>query len=214
MLFAASSADYRQTVEGRIAKLLGETRQLRLDLVKSSPPDFNMLSISGLVSDERQHSAIFAWLLDEAGSHGQGTLFLTAFAKLCGLSFLSEPTGYTVRSEFAGAEAIADIVVFLAGDFVIYVENKILAPLGQDQLGREERDLHRFSKSLRVPEHREIAVFLTLDGKPVAGVSSDVWRSLSHHNLGEMIRSLPPERLPAKLKLFLSDWLSLLQTLK
>ncbi len=212
-LFESNAADTTQAAFERMANLLEAVRCLRVEQAKSCPPSFNLLSMAGLSADERQHSSILAWLLDETESHGNGSMFLQGFAKLCGLNFESEPSGYMVRREFSGSEAIADVVVFRQGDFVIYIENKVRAPLGKDQLGRERRDLRRFAKSLQVPKDRVVAVFLTLNGNPAADGSSNGWHHCSYPMLGKMLHSFPETKVDGKLKLFVQDWLELLKNL-
>ena len=128
--------------------------------------DFNLFSLLGIQTDEVRHSALLAWLLDPESGHGQGTLFMRLFTELCSVDLPDTAFHrYTVRTEFAGEESIIDVMVSAHAEFIIYVENKVLAAEGPDQVDREFRDLRRLGAALSVPRRHQYAVFLTPDGR-------------------------------------------------
>jgi hypothetical protein len=203
----------REVATIRTRHLLEQMPQLTLDAVRRTPPKFNALECCGLYADERQHSAILGWLLKSVGSHGQGNAFLLRFAQLCRLNLAPNILDYVVRTEFAGFESIADIVVFRTGQFLIYIENKIFAAEGREQLDRQERDLWHWAEALQVPKDRCRAVFLTLgDRMPLTG-SSKIWTCVSYAQLAEGLCMLSQELADAKLAFFVRDWLSILTKL-
>jgi len=133
--------------------------------------DFNVFGLLGVRTDEVCHSGVLAWLLDAESGHGQGDVFMRAFADLCRLDIPSQALDrYLVRTEFVGAESIIDVMVFSRGEFLIYLENKVFASEGSHQVDREFRDMRRLGTALGVPEERQFAVFLTPDGRsPLSG---------------------------------------------
>jgi hypothetical protein len=169
--------------------------------------DFNLFSLFEVETDEVRHSRFLAWLLDAGSGHGQGNLFLQAFAEACRLNIPPDALGrYHVRTEFSGAEAIIDILVCKAEAFLIYLENKVLASEGYDQLNRELRDMRRLGRSLQVPRARQFAIFLTPDGR--APVSGDVmhWQSISYSQLARAFEKVLPAIASAKVRDVVKDW--------
>jgi hypothetical protein len=194
----------------RMEQFLTYYGQFRLDRARSSSPSFNAVEQSGLYANERQHSAILAWLLDEAGSHGQGSAFLRAFADLCKLPLESDLTDYTVRTEFPGFKSIADIVIFRKGDFLICIENKVFSGEGKEQLVRQESDMRRWAGALQIPESRCCHIFLTRHGG--APVTGDIkkWCPVSYARLAERLESAADQISDAKLRFFVQDWSAVL----
>jgi hypothetical protein len=205
---------HKETNLNRIRDFLNYWSQFQIDQVTSGPSRFNVVEQSGLYSDERQHSAILAWLLDARSSHSQGNAFLYRFAQMLGLQLKGDAGAYTVRPEFPGLESIADVVVFRKGDVLIYIENKTFADEGEEQLGRQERDMRRWSYGLGVPEARRFAVFLTPQGRVPTSGDAKAWRTLSYVELSDGLESVVDSITDAKLRCFVQDWLSLLKKLK
>ena len=170
--------------------------------------DFNLFSLFKVETDEVRHSRFLAWLLDAGAGHGQGDLFLQAFAEACRLKILPDALGrYQVRTEFSGAEAIIDILVCKAGAFLIYLENKVLASEGYDQLNRELRDMRRLGRSLQVPKARQFAIFLTPDGRdPVSGDAMH-WQAISYSQLARAFEKVLPAIADAKVCDVVQDWI-------
>lgn len=167
----------------------------------------NVLSLCRVGDDEVRHSSILAWLLNMSGSHGAGNRFFEAFLMVCQIDPQPFNLPYRVRTEYGRAEAIIDIVVYRRNSFVLYLEHKVSATEGTDQLNREHRDLHLFGNALKVPSGNRFAVFLTPDGRwPVSG-NRDDWRLLSHHNLANAFETVVNEMPEGKARWFVSDWL-------
>jgi hypothetical protein len=203
----------QKDILGRTRYLLEHLPQVHLDSVRSNPPNFNVLEQCGLYSDERQHSAILAWLLDAKESHAQGNKFFIHVAELCKLQVGEDVLDYTVRTEFPGFESIADIVIFRKGDFLIYIENKIFAAEGDKQLDRQERDLLRRSELLQIPKSRRCAVFLTPQGRPPITGNPKKWSSVSYSQVAKTLVQAAGQVSDAKLRFFVEDWLAVLAEL-
>src|SRR4051812_36234492 len=92
-------------------------------------PDFNVFDF--IAPDELRLSAILAWLLDPAGSHGQGALFLAEFLREIGLPWLDEDLALARVAVEAGTDVgrRIDVLVRLPGA-VLAIENK---PFAADQ---------------------------------------------------------------------------------
>ncbi len=70
-------------------------------------------------------------MLDTHAAHGQGDLFLRAFLAACRPPIeLALPERYHIQTEPAGLESIVDIVLYEAGVFLIYIENKTVSEAG------------------------------------------------------------------------------------
>lgn len=94
--------------------------------------------------DELTYSSILRWLLDERGSHGMGRQFA---ARLLGCLDIPLPAPrYTTALEVRGVESRVDILLD-SPRLVLGIENKVDSGEGEDQTGRELRDLHRVAGS-------------------------------------------------------------------
>jgi hypothetical protein len=170
--------------------------------------DFNLFSLFKIETDEVRHSRFLAWLLDARSGHGQGSMFLRAFVEACHLDIpLAALDRYRVQTEVSGIESIIDLSVTTRGAFVIYLENKILASEGLDQLNRELRDMRRVGRSLRVPRARQFAVFLTPEGRAPTSGDAAHWVSISYGQLARAFEKLLPEIENAKVRDVLQDWI-------
>ena len=170
--------------------------------------DFNVFALLGVDTDEIKHSSFLAWLLDARAGHGQGDIFLKAFARACGLPIvLAAPHRYRVRTEFSGSESIVDILVCRRGDFLVYLENKVFAPEGPDQVDREFRDMCRLASSLRVPEGRRFAIFLTPDGRRPLSGDPTRWKAVSYGQIAQQFAGILPDIRSDKLRLVVRDWI-------
>lgn len=177
-------------------------------LIIDRPTSFNSLSVLRVGSDEVVHSGVLAWLLDGVAGHGQGPLFLNLLAKALGLPIVLAATDrYVVRREFSGRESIIDVCVCRPGDFLIYLENKIWAGEGLEQVDRELRDLHRTAEANGVPERRRFAIFLTPGGRSSISGDPSPWLRLSYTRLVGAFRAAASGIDDAKLAAFVSDWL-------
>ncbi len=175
--------------------------------------DFNLFSLLGVQISEATHSSVFAWLLDAESGHGQGDLFMRAFIELCSLD-IPEPllARYSVRTECVGAESIIDVMVVRRGGFLIYVENKVYASEGLEQVDREFRDMRRLGASLKIPEQRQFAAFLTPRGRLPSSGDPTRWRPLSYGDLARAFAELLPRITAPKVKVLLQDWVDTIST--
>ena len=174
--------------------------------MESASKRFNLLDITGVGNDEVQHSSILAWLLTPEASHACGTVFLQLFLEVCGISIPKELLrGCHVRKEFIGNEAIIDILIYKAGRFLVYVENKTVSAEGVDQIGREYRDMLRVGTSVRVPPDKMYPIFLTPRGRPPKSGDPRPWHPISYGDLGKAFLGALPSLHGRKVFFLLED---------
>jgi len=102
---------------------------------------------------------------------------------------------------------VIDVCVCRRGVFVIYIENKIWAAEGPQQVDREWRDLQRTAAANGVPVDGRYPIFLTRDGRqPVSGEAS-AWLCLSYPQLAKAFRPALRQFSSTKLASFLEDWI-------
>jgi len=167
---------------------------------------FNVLGVLELTRNELRHSMLVAWLLDQDirgyGTHAQGNLgfrlFLEECPELSSKRWYAEKP-YTVRREVAGDESRVDIRIAAPGWFVVDIENKILSGEGEDQTGRESRDLHVVARALRVPESDIHAFFLTPDRRPAANHD---FKPISYELISGVLDRFAEEAKPPDVQLF------------
>jgi hypothetical protein len=195
-----------QQMETFLAEFEQQCHQIRHD-------QFNVFSLLNVSTDEVRHSAFLAWLLDARAEHGQGTLFLKVLVNSCRLPLTLVNKGrYRVLTEYAGDEAIVDILIYRPEEFLIYLENKIFAPEGSNQIDREFGDMRQAGKALDIPTNRQFAIFLTPDGrKPISG-NADHWRTLSYQKLAVDMAKVIPIITSPKLRFLITDWLDTVAT--
>ena len=175
--------------------------------------DFNVFDLLKVTTNEVCHSGVLAWLLDAESGHGQGDLFIQTFAELLRLNLPPRAFArYQVRTELARAESIIDVSVFQRGAFLIYLENKILAAEGIQQLEREFRDMRRLGATLHVPTDRQFAIFLTPDGRPPVSGSATRWRTVSYPEIAGAFQALLPAISSTRVKVILRDWIRTVST--
>ena len=162
-----SARHIREFCRGFDEMLLG-ARQLAQDALRterSSAPRSNLLLLLGMQLEEWVHTEILRDLLDPAGTHGQGTLFLEAFlANLLRRPDLlaavkANPEKVWIDSEIATHLGRPDLLIRVAPHFVAIVENKVRAKEGKDQLVRYRRFLDQQSES------KKLLIYLTPDGR-------------------------------------------------
>jgi len=182
---------------------------LLADLNGKRPAEFSILGILRREHDELTHSRLLAWLLDPRGNHKQGSLFVSAFAAMIGLDTVSLSRCRVCRERVC-VESIIDIMVWRESDFLIFIENKVWSPEGEEQLDREFRDLSQTGSALCVPEDRQLAVFLTPSGRmPISGEASN-WTCVSYGEIADRFRGLLPEITDVKVRIVLEDWLDVI----
>ncbi len=173
--------------------------------------DFSILSVLRVQNNELMHSRLLAWLLNPRGDHNQGALFMSALASLIGLETTFESLRRChVRTEVTGPEAIIDVVVWRAGDFVIFLENKVWSPEGEEQVDREFRDMGHAAWAMGVPVDRQFAVFLTPSGRrPISGEPSQ-WVCVSYGEVADSFRGVVPDITDGKVRMIVEDWLQVI----
>ncbi len=100
-----------------------------------------------------------------------------------------------------------DIVVCRVREFIIYIENKVWAVEGGDQLGREYRDMTWLAESFGIPDGRQFAVFLTPSGRSPTTAGSTRWRSLGYQELARDFAAVVRHMGDQKSRLLAEDWL-------
>lgn len=169
---------------------------------------FNLFRLLRVRYDEVRHSRILAWLLDAESGHGQGEVFMRAFADLCCLDVAAGALDrYSVRTEFVGKETIIDVMVCRRGEFLVYLENKVYAQEGPSQLAREFRDMRRRGAALGIPRERQFPIFLTPDGRPPLSGNPARWRSVSYRDMAVAFEDVLPNVTSDRVKIFLEDWI-------
>jgi len=150
--------------------------------------EINVWSESGLKQDEVRNTAVLAWWLDCNGSHGLGDLLLKAL--LAGLPISDTmPPASTINNDYrTKAESLPmgerenRIDIELSGaDFLIFIEVKINAGEGYQQLSRYQGLIKKKSESYGMC-HGGI-VYLTRcgdDKKNEQGCISLSWAQLAH----------------------------------
>jgi hypothetical protein len=197
----------------KMQAFLSSFRQAHGQLCEQGHLDFNVFSLLGIGTEEVKHSRFLAWLLDADADHGQGNLFFKAFIRRCGLSIPPSDLGpYRVQTEFPWAESRVDIMVYQAGKFLIYLENKILAPEGFAQVAREFQDMLSVGSILRIPQDRQFAIFLTPQGKSPTSGDSARWQAISYSDVCMEFAQLLTEITSSKVKFIVKDWLDTVST--
>jgi hypothetical protein len=150
-----TAADTKQSIDANQIFLRPESltdflQQLRpsIDAATRRGDFVNVWTIAGLQRDETRNARVLSWLLDCDGSHGQGKLiFESLLRRLTNIasattapivsplpSHIERP--YTTRTEiYPDSENRVDIELD-GPDFLAFVEVKIDAPEGQDQIKR------------------------------------------------------------------------------
>jgi len=124
-----------ETVEqllNEVAFKIGTLREARKRFSAQLAPDFNLFDY--LRTDEMGVSKVIADLLDPRGSHGQGEVFLQAFAKILEQEWIASANDWQVVTE-QQANGQRRIDVYLKSDIgVIGIENKPWAADQKNQL--------------------------------------------------------------------------------
>ena len=211
--FPAQLAATSEEVEklDRISRFLQHLRDELPKLGWVLPPDFNVFSLLRVEHDEVRHSRVLAWLLDVRETHRRGDLFLKVFLEACGkeenVDCLDQAK---VDTEYRVSEANIDVLVYVEGKFLVYIENKIGASEGERQLSREYGDMQKFADKHKVPpghEHRH-AVFLTPDRYSPKTDDPANWTMLSYSKLESAFREQLGSITDDKVRFVVKDWLS------
>lgn len=187
---------------------------------KSEAGRFNFFEMLRVTSDEKKHSRALSYLLDPAEDHGQGDLFLRAFPEK--LNERKRKTALPVPlpddlndtkvtpEYYLGEDGIADLVIFLSGEHIILIENKVKAKEGQGQIGRYKKWLKKRLKDRRTKDRRAFLVFLTPTGREPESPNDndkDVI-CLSYADLSNWLHLLPGvSQLPERLRIVLDQYI-------
>ncbi len=179
------------------------------NLRRSSVLQFNSHDILSRPKGELRQSNILAWLLNFRESHCEGDRFIKIFLKAAGIDTTElDLKSYRIRQEYVGLESIVDIVIYKRGNFIIYIENKILSGEGKNQVDREYNDLIRAAKSLWIDSKSMYAIFLTPDGKSPTNGNPKHWICLSYNTIFEILSKELESIKSQKLRYFLCDWMN------
>jgi hypothetical protein len=144
----------------RIGQLLDDVlvaRSTAFERERASGVPLDPFELFGRHHHELTHSATLRWLLDARGTHGFGDAFARAFLEGLGREL---PEGRsTTALEVRGQESVIDIVVEW-DSLIVGIENKVFSSEGEDQTGREWRDLNRLAGG-----RDAILVYLTPTGR-------------------------------------------------
>lgn len=146
----------------------------------------NVWKVAGIGSDELRNSKVLKWLLDWRGDHGQKNAILQQFLHLLPEPFKSlESNNYNTTAEccpLGQQESRVDIEID-ADNFLLFIEIKVNASEGQDQLVRY-RDIARAKANNRP----WLVVYLTKAGKlPLQYQSEDGFVALSWKQITSLL---------------------------
>src|SRR5205823_4202003 len=119
--------------------------------------------------------------IEHSGTHAQGSLGFQMFLRELGLDESYAQSNYWVSREVCGDESRVDIQIAAHHEFIVHIENKIYSKEGQDQTGRECRDLERSARELCVKPGQVHSFFLTLTGELAANEKFEPlpWRRIA-----------------------------------
>jgi hypothetical protein len=136
-----------------------------IDAAQKSGELVNIWTVAGLGRDELRNVSVLSWLFDRNGSHGQGSIFLRAFLAVlkaqlpASFTVICDQDPYLVSVEthpLADKSTRVDIEID-ACNFLIFIEAKIDAIEGIDQVPRLRNLVQQKAKSLR---RTPIVIFL------------------------------------------------------
>ena len=208
--FAAVKAGQREARYQRMVKFFEKFEKQRVISLTTGPVEFNLFEALRVADYEIRHSAFLAWLLDARSEHKQGTRFLRRLLDACGIDYdLGATVLPIVQTEYRERRAFIDVMVYVGGELLVYVENKVGAQEGDRQLRRERCDMRELGKRLRVPEDRQYAVFLTPQGRKPKKQESSRWIRLSYGELAESFAQVLPHIGSEKLRFVVEDWIAI-----
>jgi hypothetical protein len=166
-----------------------EAHRAAQDMVRDRfAPDFTPFQF--IDGRETQLSKILAWLLDSAGTHGQGSHFLGAF-----LRWLEPPWGdlgtteVRVETEFVIAAGRKIDILLQAQGWTLAVENK---PDAEDQPDQVDGYLAHLDRQ----GGPRALLYLSGDGSPPSERSISVAAQAARQSRGELLVKGYPELLP------------------
>jgi hypothetical protein len=178
---------------------------------------FNIFDALGVARTEIKHSNFFAWLLDPAESHGQGSLFLRAIlmdvlkrapASQRPLSPIDldgeDLRGVEIQREWRNIDIL---IRCEEPPFVIAIENKV-------DSGESKGQLQRYEDVVKAhwPQQRAMFVFLTKDGTEP---TDEDWVAYSYNDVRRVLsraRDANRETIGDDVLAFLDHYLRLVET--
>jgi hypothetical protein len=208
--FAALKAGQGKIRRKGMAEFLEQFEKQHFVSLTTGRVEFNLFEALRVADYEIRHSAFLAWLLDAGAEHKQGTAFLKRFLNACGIEHdLGATTLPVVQTEYRERRAFIDVMVYVRGELLVYIENKVGGQENKRQLISEFRDMRELGLKLRVPENRQYAVFLTPQGdKPKTNESSH-WHRLSYGKLADSFATVLPDSASEKLQFVVADWIAI-----
>jgi hypothetical protein len=190
---------------------------LRSERDRLIAPKFDMFTVLGVENKESAHSNFLAELLDPAGRHGQGSLFLVEFLRICEQAGSSIPPDLItieswsnkvrVRREATFFQGRCDMVIEAEGHLCVLIENKIDAP-------EEDTQLIRYRKWLndrREPAQRRLLVFLTKQGQSAKSIGDSEYVRLSYvRHVREFLERTIPAIRARNVRSIIEQYLKLL----
>ena len=139
---ASTLENVESTLSPRISELLSFTKTHQRHakaLARATGQHFNIFKILRIGHLEvKTHSPILGALLDPKGSHEQGATFLRLFLSKFGITegkFNAKSPATTMKLEYdCGEVGRIDIMLDDGVGSKIFIENKIYAPEGEDQI--------------------------------------------------------------------------------
>ncbi len=202
----------REKKQAQMSALLSSFSDIQQKSRQRQIAKFNLFSLLQLSKNETTQTTVLGWLLDAEGSHGHGSLFLEQLVKLFGNCIPSEHFSqpYRLLSGAIAPQLRLDLILYRPGEFLVAIDNNILDREGINQADLEIIEMRRLGSAQRIPKERQIAIFLTPEGRePVSGDPSH-WHLLSYPQLAAAFDQVVPQLNDLKLKHILVDWIEVM----
>jgi hypothetical protein len=128
--------------------------------------DINIFDAFNFIPLETQHSKFLIWLFKPLETHAQENLFFKIFLKEVGLPEEYAQIDYKVKPEVKHKESRIDIEIMSkkGGEqgFIIHIENKVGIAPNREQIEKENRDLEKKAKAMRIHENRKHGFLLSV----------------------------------------------------
>jgi len=184
--------------------------------------NINIFKVMGIDQNEIRHSNTIAWLLDPSENHKLGALF---FQKFMTQLFEKDPDYFNDRNinilqlllsdindmkVFREKENIDILVVSKKLKFVLCIENKINAGIGNEQLDKYYKYIKEYYSSF------DMMIFLLLSptGYEVPADKSENpedWISTSYEDIVKILHSILELDIEQKVKYIIDDYIKLLE---
>ncbi|MGY4801338.1 PDDEXK-like family protein [Teichococcus aerofrigidensis] len=146
----------------------------------------NVWSVASLGRNELRNAAVLAWFLDPRGSHGLGPAVLRDLLRLAAdragwLFFAANPSRAVVRTEDwpLGSETDRVDIAIDGDDFVVFIEVKIDAIEGSEQLARYVERAREKARVLRRPHAHVIYLSPRPPTANYSGLATVTWQDVA-----------------------------------